>query len=142
MYAFAGAIGVSDSDGKCSHEFIICDPIEIEVVNEYYGHLLRIMALNGFIQASCPAVREPAPHIRFSDFGEMFLPVLTQEEQRSIVTHIATETAKLDALRSATGRTIALLKERRAALIATMVTGRIAIDSDTSDNRPGGNYEN
>jgi type I restriction enzyme S subunit len=46
-------------------------------------------------------------------------------EQRAIVAHIAAETGKLDALRSATERTVALLKERRAALIAAAVTGQI-----------------
>ncbi len=47
----------------------------------------------------------------------------------AIVTHIASETAKLDAMRSATERTIALLKERRAALIAAAVTGQIDVGS-------------
>jgi type I restriction enzyme S subunit len=101
--------------------------IGAEIINDYFGHLLRIMALNGFIQASCPAVRERAPRIRFPDFGEMFLPVPPRTEQRAIVAHIAVETAKLDALRSATERTIALLKERRTALIAAAVTGKINI---------------
>jgi type I restriction enzyme S subunit len=127
MDAFAGAIGVSDSDGKCSPEYIICDPVGAEIINDYFGHLLRIMALNGFIQASCPAVRERAPRIRFPDFGEMFLPVPARTEQAAIVAHIAAETSKLDALRSATERTIALLKEHRAALIAAAVTGRLHI---------------
>jgi restriction endonuclease S subunit len=127
MDAFAGAIGVSDSDGKCSPEYIICDPVGAEIINDYFGHLLRIMALNGFIQASCPAVRERAPRIRFPDFGEMFLPVPARTEQAAIVAHIAAETSKLDALRSATERTIALLKEHRAALIAAAVTGRLRI---------------
>lgn len=45
-------------------------------------------------------------------------------EQRAIVAHIAAETANLDALRSATERTIALLKEHRSALIADAVTGK------------------
>ena len=36
-------------------------------------------------------------------------------------------TAKLDGLRSAAKRTIAMLKERRAALIAAAVTGKIAV---------------
>ena len=49
------------------------------------------------------------------------------DEQRAIVAHIATETAQLDALRSATERTIALLQERRTALIAAAVTGRLHI---------------
>jgi len=41
------------------------------------------------------------------------------------VTHIERETGKLDALRLATERTVALLKERRAALIAAAVTGQL-----------------
>jgi type I restriction enzyme, S subunit len=127
MDAFAGAIGVSDSDGKCSPEYIICDPVGAEIINDYFGHLLRIMALNGFIQASCPAVRERAPRIRFPDFGEMFLPVPTRTEQAAIVAHITAEAAGLDALRAATERTVALLKERRAALIAAAVTGKLDV---------------
>ena len=50
-------------------------------------------------------------------------------EQRAIVAHIERETAKLDELRAATERTIALLKERRAALIAAAVTGQIDVES-------------
>jgi len=49
------------------------------------------------------------------------------DEQHAIVAHITAETAKLDALRSATERTIALIKERRAALIAAAVTGQIQV---------------
>ena len=55
------------------------------------------------------------------------VPVPPLEEQSAIVAHIAAETAKLDALRAATERTIALLKERRAALIAAAVTGKLDV---------------
>jgi type I restriction enzyme S subunit len=58
---------------------------------------------------------------------EVWLAVPPIPEQRAIVAHIAAETAKLDALRSATERTIALLKERRTALIAAAVTGRLDV---------------
>ena len=127
MDGFAGAIGVSDSDGKCTPEYIICDPLREDVFNPYFGFLLRVMALNGFIQASCTAVRERAPRIHFSDFGDMFFPLPPLSEQRAIVAHIASETAKLDALRAAAQRTIGLSKERRAALIAAAVTGQIDV---------------
>jgi len=127
MDAFAGAIGVSDSDGKCSPEYIICDPKASEIDSYYYGQLLRTMALAGFIQASSPAVRERAPRIRFSDFGEMFIPVPPPREQRSIVERISIDLSRVDVLRSATERTITLLKERRAALIAAAVTGQIDV---------------
>ena len=85
------------------------------------------MALRGFIQASCPAVRERAPRIRFNDFGEMYLPIPPLSEQAAIVAHIAAETAKIDTLRGAIERSITLLKERRAALIAAAVTGKIDV---------------
>ena len=58
-------------------------------------------------------------------FFEIWMPVPPLEEQQAIVAHIASETAKLDTLRAAAERTIGLLKERRAALIADAVTGKI-----------------
>jgi type I restriction enzyme S subunit len=132
MDAFAGAIGVSDSNGRCSPEYIICDCFDdSRIVPEYFGPLLRTMALAGFIQASCSAVRERAPRIRFNDLGEMYLPLPPTEEQHPIVAHIARETAKLDAVRAATERTVALLKERRSALIAAAVTGQLDISEVT-----------
>jgi type I restriction enzyme S subunit len=65
--------------------------------------------------------------INVEQIKELLIPLPPLHEQRAIVAHIAAETAKLDALRAAMERTIALLKERRAALIAAAVTGRIPI---------------
>jgi len=48
-----------------------------------------------------------------------------EEEQYDIARYILAETAKLDAMRQAAERTTGLLKERRAALIAAAVTGKI-----------------
>ena len=59
---------------------------------------------------------------------QLEVPVPALDEQRAIVEHIARETAKLDAVRAATERTIALLRERRAALIAAAVTGQIDVE--------------
>ena len=61
-------------------------------------------------------------------FFEVFFAVPPLDEQHAIVAHIAAETAKLDALQAATERTIALLKERRTALIAAAVTGQIEVE--------------
>ncbi len=55
------------------------------------------------------------------------VPVPSLDQQRAIVEHMTCETAKLDAVRAATERTIALLKERRAALIAAAVTGQLDV---------------
>jgi type I restriction enzyme S subunit len=82
-------------------------------------------------------LRTAQPHLNAEELGDISFALPPLEEQRAIVVHISTETAKLDALRAATERTIALLKERRAALIAAAVTGRMTIHDSTEDNLPG-----
>jgi type I restriction enzyme S subunit len=65
-------------------------------------------------------------------FRDIEVPVPPADDQRTTLAHIEKETAKLDALRAATERTIALLKERRAALIAAAVTGAIDVREATA----------
>lgn len=60
-------------------------------------------------------------------FFETWWPVPPLDEQQQIVEHFTTETAKIDRLRAVTENSIALLKERRAALIAAAVTGQLEI---------------
>jgi type I restriction enzyme, S subunit len=62
------------------------------------------------------------------DFSFAVPPI---NEQRKIVSYVHNATTALDALRSAITRTIDLLKERRAALIAAAVTGQIYVESAT-----------
>lgn len=68
-----------------------------------------------------------ANNIAQGDVTEILVPTPSLDEQRAVVAHIARETAKLDAVRAATERTIALLKERRSALIAAAVTGQLDV---------------
>jgi type I restriction enzyme, S subunit len=51
----------------------------------------------------------------------------TAEERRAIQQHISVESAKLDALAAEAVRAIALLQERRTALISAAVTGHIDV---------------
>lgn len=128
MDAFAGAVGVSDSDGKCSPEYVICDPLTASTDSHYYAYLLREMALRNFIQASCPAVRERAPRIRFNDFKDFWLPVPPISEQKAIVERIMNGITPFDGLITKARDTIALLQERRSALISAAVTGLLEIE--------------
>ena len=66
--------------------------------------------------------------ISTSNLNEMPLLKPPDREQRSIVDYVTRYTARIDNFRKATERTTALLKERRAALIAAAVTGRINVD--------------
>jgi type I restriction enzyme S subunit len=71
--------------------------------------------------------RVAMPKINREALSAPRIPAPPRSEQRAIVAYIAAETSKLDALRAATERTITLLKERRAALIADAVAGKIDV---------------
>lgn len=57
----------------------------------------------------------------------LYVPLPPLKDQVAIIAHIFSEVRKLDALRVSNERTISLLRERRAALIAAGVTGQIDI---------------
>ena len=55
------------------------------------------------------------------------VPIPPPDEQAAILDHITVSTGRFDFLQSAAERTIAIIKERRSALIAAAVTGQIDI---------------
>jgi type I restriction enzyme S subunit len=90
-------------------------------VPEYLAHVLKGLDLNSL------ANKTAQPLITGSMVTDLRGPLPTCGEQRGIVEYITHEAAKIAAVYAATERTIALLKERRAALIAAAVTGKIDI---------------
>ncbi len=117
MDAFAGAIGVSDSDGKCTPEYVILNARSSEINLHYYALILREMARLDYIRVVCPAVRERAPRLRYPNLAAMYLPVPGIEVQERIVKFS-------HSLKSRTGkfirnkrRLIELLKEQKQNII-------------------------
>jgi type I restriction enzyme S subunit len=129
MDAFAGAIGISEDDGKATGEYAVCSPRSDDVNSEYYAFLLRCMARRQYIFILCPSVRERAPRFRFFRFAPVLLPFPPRSEQDQIVERIKKSSARLKSLITKTEQSIALLKEKRAALITAAVTGKIDVRS-------------
>ncbi|WP_084072009.1 restriction endonuclease subunit S [Desulfocicer vacuolatum] len=127
MDAFEGAIGVSDSDGKCTPEYVICDPMLDDLLPEYFAFLLREMALSKYIQVICNAVRQRAVRIRFNNLKKRFLIVPPIKEQKAIVSHIQTQSVKIDKAITIQEQMIEKLKEYKATLINSAVTGKIKV---------------
>ena len=127
MDAFAGAIGVSESEGKCTPEYSVCYPIDSSHSNEYFAHALRVMAQRDYIYVICPSVRERAPRFRFNTFKDVVLPAPPPDEQASISKSITDECSRLSELASSAESLMAVLKERRSALISAAVTGQIDV---------------
>lgn len=73
-----------------------------------------------------------APHVNISEIVNFQVPIPPLCEQGRIADHIESATKRLDDLSSRAERAIALLQERRAALISAAVTGKIDVRNYTA----------
>ena len=121
MDAFAGSIGVSDSDGKGTPVYICCVP-KGPYNNYYYAYLLREMARTGYIKSLYRGIRERSSDFRFETFAVQSLPIPPLSEQKVIVSFLDSKTLEIDNLISKVEREIELLKEYKQAEIARVVT--------------------
>lgn len=98
-----------------------------ELLPEFLVHFLRTPYGRFDFERTASGASNSMQNISQDVVRNLWLPVPPLAEQQAIVEHIVRETAKLDAVRAATERTIGLLKERRSALIAAAVTGQLDV---------------
>ena len=134
MDAFAGAIGVSDSDGKGTPVYACCTPKRDDINQYYYCYLLRYLARNGFILSLAKGIRERSTDFRFNDFKELYLPVPSREEQDAIVSYIDLRSTKIDEAIAQQQKMIDLLNERKQIIINNAVTKGLNPDAPMKDS--------
>ncbi|MGP1605079.1 MAG: restriction endonuclease subunit S [Moraxella sp.] len=123
MDAFAGAIGISDSDGKATPVYSVCLPHNKQKIDVYfYAYYLRNLALSGFISSLAKGIRERSTDFRYADFAELLLPIPPYLEQQKIAQFLDDKTAKIDQAVDLAEKQIALLKEHKQILIQNAVT--------------------
>ncbi len=123
MDAFAGAIGISDSDGKSTPVYSACTPRIPNKVNPfYYAYFLKDLAKSGFIESLAKGIRERSTDFRFNDFGLLLLSVPPLSEQTAIAAFLDRKTALIDQAIDIKQKQIELLKERGQILIHKAVT--------------------
>ena len=126
MDAFAGSVGVSDSDGKCTPVYSVCTPRKPSETNSYfYAHLLREMARTNYIQSLYRGIRERSSNFGFDIFGMQGLPQPPRDEQDRIVAYLDEQCAVIDAALAKLSREIELMDEYKASIISDAVTGKI-----------------
>lgn len=126
LWAWMGAMGISPCDGIVSPAYNVYVPGP-ELHGGYVEAIVRMPLFAQEIIRYSKGVWSSRLRLYPEGFFEAWLPVPPLAEQRAISAHISVETAKIDGLRTATERTILLLQERRAALIAAAVTGKLTI---------------
>ncbi len=121
MDAFAGAIGVSDSDGKGTPVYNVCQPNE-GVNAQYYAHLIRVMSQSQWILALAKGIRERSTDFRFETFGNQRVAFPPLEEQVAIVRFLDWANGQLEKAIRAKRKVITLLDEQKQAIIHRAVT--------------------
>ena len=98
------------------------------VLPEFLNWLLNSTSTVAWMRAEAlPAIGQVNLNPNRLGYLPVALPTLVEQEH--IVSFLETEIRRLDTVRSAAVRTIAILKERRSALIAAAVTGQIDVSS-------------
>jgi type I restriction enzyme, S subunit len=127
MRMWQGAVGVAPEDGLVSPDYTVAAPSGA-LSSDYAGQLFRTEKFSAECARRSHGIVWDRLRLYWEGFRDIEIPLPPLDEQHTILAHILRETTKLDALRTATERTIALLKERRAALIAAAVTGQIEVE--------------
>ena len=126
MDAFAGAVGVSDADGKGTPVYSVCEPGPI-AVSHYYAYAIREMARSQWIQALAKGIRERSTDFRFEGFGSQPVPLPPLAEQAAIVRFLDHADRRIRRYIRAKQKLIKLLEEQKQAIIHQAVTGRIDV---------------
>lgn len=108
LWAWMGAMGVAPVNGIVSPAYNVYQLGE-RLEPSYVDALVRMPVFAQEVIRYSKGVWSSRLRLYPEGFFEAYLPVPPMVEQRAIVAHIVAETTKLDALRSATVRTIELL---------------------------------
>ena len=121
MDAFAGAVGVADSDGKGTPVYAVCKP-KARANAKYHALVIREMARNKWILALATGIRERSTDFRFSTYANQRVPLPPIPEQVAIARYLNYVDARVRRLTEAKRKLIGLLTEYKQAIIHRAVT--------------------
>lgn len=128
MWAWMGALGVSNHRGIVSPSYAIFRPFDQQAFNRKY--LEWLMRSNLYVEHyNRVSTGLHSSRLRFYShmFFDMFLGYPSREEQENIVAYIEEEVGKIDAAIRAKVDSARLLAEYKATLISSAVTGKIKV---------------
>lgn len=125
MRSFQGGLEWSPFRGSTSFHYVMVTPIK-NVYPPFFAYLFKSPTYIQALRATTDLIRD-GQELRYSNFVEVPLPVVPIDEQMAIAEYLTAVTGKLDPLVVEAEAAIALLQERRAALISAAVTGKIDV---------------
>ena len=128
LWAWMGAMGVSRHEGIVSPAYNVYVP-SARLRPEYVEAICRTQMFADETRRFSKGVWSSRLRLYPEGLFSIEYPVPPLDEQIAISEHIARESRQTDDLRKALDRSVAILKERRSALIAAAVTGQLDVES-------------
>lgn len=126
LLAWMGAIGLSEYKGVTSPAYDILRPSR-PLQGMFYHYLFRTQACSSELKRHSRGTMEMRLRLYFDKFGAVMVPYPSEKEQKQIVEHIGCESAKINKAITLQQQQIDKLKEYRATLINSAVTGKIKV---------------
>ena len=133
MRMWQGAVGIAPEDGLVSPDYVVAEPVG-PLSSAYAKMLFQTTAFSAECARHSHGIVWDRLRLYWTGFRDIEVPLPPVQDQAEIVKQIALETKRLDELIKSTESTVALLRERRATLIAAAVTGQLEVtrhDEDT-----------
>jgi len=126
MRAWQGGFGAVTVAGMVSPAYVVARPTR-DLLTSHLEMLLRTAGAVTEMKRYSRGVTDFRLRLYWDEFKTITVALPAKDEQARITAFIWEEVNKFDALGSEAERAIALLKERRSALIAAAVTGQIDV---------------
>lgn len=123
MDGFAGAIGISDSDGKGSPVLNVCQSKGNSFLI-YIQYYLRILASQNVFLALATGIRERSCDLRWNKIANLEFIVPPMQEQQEISIFLDKKCSAIDKLITNKEKVIEKLTEYKKSLIYECVTGK------------------
>ena len=124
MDAFAGAIGISQDNGKCSPVCIVLNNFNSNIYNPYFSYLMRVYAYLGYIESMAKGIRVRSSDFKYHTFANTFLLIPKLQEQQQIVQYLDNKISIIDRLIEDKTKVIEELENYKKSLIYEYVTGK------------------
>ena len=123
MRSFQGGLEYSEISGKISSAYVMLIPNSHLVYDRYYKWLFKCNRYITALQGTSNLIRD-GQALRFSNFVQVYLPMLDKEEQKAIADYLDIVCPKIDQEIAKREMMLSKIQEYKRALIYETVTGK------------------
>ena len=132
MRSFQGGIEWCKLCGSTSFHYVMLKPLK-HVIPAFFAYLFKSQPYIQALRRTTDLIRD-GQELRFSNFAQVALPVIPEDEQIAIAAFLDGETSKIDALIAEQEKLLSLLAEKRQATISHAVTKGLNPDVPMKDS--------